>query len=299
MNGVHVICYHRVLPIVSGDPASVDYYHSRRRILHSLGDFRRQLDEIRRGCEVLDARGFVARRHGSVGGRPAILLTFDDGYADFRDVILPELMARGLPSVLFPTKAPVVSCHVPPADRVYALLAAAASSGRPLPERELESWVSGEAKEAMLRASPREQDEMLARLAVSAGSVRPAAAPVHVDEAWLRSLPADVYLGAHGLFHHEFGSLPPESLKSELTEILSWVASIRPGQSAGVWLAYPNGKADRQDNPGAVTAAVRAAGVDLAFRAGSASADASGDDDLHIPRLFSQNGVDWLAPFLR
>ena len=41
---IHAICYHRVLPEVSDDLGTVDAYHHERGMLHSLADFRRQLD---------------------------------------------------------------------------------------------------------------------------------------------------------------------------------------------------------------------------------------------------------------
>jgi len=300
MSSLHVICYHRILPVVSTDDRSVDFYHSRRSILHSLSDFRSQLDLIQRKCDVLDAEGFVVRRRKGLGHgqRPAVLLTFDDGYSDFDEVVLPEVAGRNLPCVLFPTKAPVVSRFVPPADKVYAILAAATSHGA-ISASVRESWVSGHAKKAMLQASPEEQVAMIDTLMREVGVVSPAAVPPHLTEERLRALPASVYVGAHGLFHHEFGALSPAQLRTELDEILAWVKSVRPRQSAGTWLAYPNGQADRPDNPKAVTSAVKSAGVDFAFTARGTPVDAGAGDDLLVPRLFSKNGVDWLAQVLR
>ena len=140
---------------------------------------------------------------------------------------------------------------------------------------------------------------MINRLMKASGIASPAATPAHLTEERLRSLPSSVYMGAHGLFHHEFGSLSSSQLQAELWEILTWVKFVRPDQAAGVWLAYPNGRADRPDNPKAVTDAVNSAGVNLAFTAHASPIDATQGDDLLIPRLFSKNGVDWLAPVRR
>lgn len=296
MSGLHVICYHRVLPVVSSDIRSVDCYHAERSMLHSLDDFRRQLDAIQSSCDVLDAAQFAERRRSPSPGRPAVLLTFDDGYADFSGVVLPELLGRGLPSALFPTKAPVVDGFIPPADKVYAILAAAHHGA---PSHDRVSWISGKAKKALLRASPAEQEAMIRALAAELGVDTPAHAPPHMTEAQVRSLPACVHVGAHGLFHHEFASLAPAQLRAELAEILAWVRRIRPGQTAGLWLAYPNGKADRPESPGAITSAVGESGVNLAFVARREAASATGGSDLLVPRLFSQNGVAWLDPIFR
>lgn len=297
MSKLHVICYHRVLPAVSADMGSVDYYHSRRDILHPLADFRRQLDLIRGRCDVLDAGAFLARKRAGGGDRPAVLLSFDDGYADFEQVVLPELAVRNLPCVLFPTKAPVVEGFVPPADRVYAILAAAHAKGR-VSSIDAESWVSGSAKKEMLRASPVVQAAMIDRLFKATGITSAAVPPAHMTEERLRALPSSVYIGAHGLFHHLFGSLSSAQLKSELEEIVAWVRRLRPNQAAGMWLAYPNGEAGNMDNHQAVVDAVGLSGVDLAFTAHPTPADASSGGDLLIPRVFSKNGVEWLSAII-
>lgn len=297
MSKLHAICYHRILPTVSTDRGSVDYYHSQRDILHPLGDFRRQLDLIQGSCEVLDADAFITRRRLGGGGRPAVLLTFDDGYADFEQVVLPELAARNLPCVLFPTKAPVLEGFVPPADKVYAILAAAYAKGG-ASSLDMESWVSGSAKKEMLRASPLVQAAMIDRLFKATGIASSAVPPAHLTEDRLRRLPSSVHIGAHGLFHHLFGALSSAQLKTELEEILGWVKRLRPHQSAGTWLAYPNGEAGNADNHQDVVDAVRSAGVDFAFIAHSKPADASSGNDLLIPRLFSKNGVEWLSAII-
>ena len=119
---IHVICYHRVLSDVSDDLGTVDAYHHARGMLHSLADFRSQLDALQGHCQIVDAAGFLRARACEAHAKPPVLLTFDDGYADFASVVMPELSARGLPCVLFPTKAPVTTGYVPPRDQVYALL---------------------------------------------------------------------------------------------------------------------------------------------------------------------------------
>lgn len=297
MSKLHVICYHRILPAVSADKGSVDYYHSRRDILHPLGDFRRQMDLIQGRCDVLDADAFVARRRLGGGGRPGVLLTFDDGYADFEHVVLPELAERNLPCVLFPTKAPVVEGFVPPADKVYAILATAHAKGG-ASSLDMESWVSGSAKKEMLRASPVVQAAMIDRLFKATGITSAAVPPAHMTEERLRALPSSVYIGAHGLFHHLFGSLSSAQLKAELEEIVAWVRRLRPNQAAGMWLAYPNGEAGNTDNHQAVVDAVGLSGVDLAFIAGVKPVDVSCGNDLLIPRLFSKSGVEWLSAII-
>jgi peptidoglycan/xylan/chitin deacetylase (PgdA/CDA1 family) len=291
----YVICYHRVLSEVSDDMGTVDAYHHARGMLHSLADFRSQLDALQDRCQIVDAAGFLRARACEGHGKPTVLLTFDDGYADFASVVMPELSARGLPCALFPTKAPVTEGFVPPRDQVYALLAADHRGARRLSAEERNSWVSGHQKSAMLVANPFEQAKLIQGLASQVGVGHLPPAPSHLTETQLKQLPASVFLGAHGLYHHEFGSLGPEELRAELAEILGWVGRVRPGQLHGAWLAYPNGKDDREERPGQVVQAVSDAGVSYAFTAKKEVLPAKATD-LKIPRVFSQDGVDYLRP---
>ena len=291
----YALCYHRVLPEVLKDLGTVDAYHHARSILHSLEDFRNQLDVLQEHCEIIDAGGFVRAWDGEPSVKPAVLLTFDDAYADFATVIMPELLARGLPCVLFPTKAPVTSSFVPPRDQIYAILASDYRNRRRISEEERQSWISGSNKARMLEVGPSEQAELIDGLAARAGVDFPLNGPAHMTETQIRQLPSAVYLGAHGLFHHEFGSLSDDALRGELREILGWIAHIRPQQDKGVWHAYPNGKSDREARPGAVTKAIADAKVDYAFEA-SFGLKPGKTSRFKIPRMFSKDGVDYLRP---
>jgi hypothetical protein len=52
-------------------------------MLHSLADFRRQLDILQDRCQIVDAAGFLRARKCEGHAKSSVLLTFDDGYADF------------------------------------------------------------------------------------------------------------------------------------------------------------------------------------------------------------------------
>ena len=83
--GLRVLTYHRV----SGD---------RDQLAVTPTRFRRQLDRIARlGVPVVDLADAVAAP--PVGD--AIALTFDDGYRDFADHALPELVRHGFPATVF------------------------------------------------------------------------------------------------------------------------------------------------------------------------------------------------------
>lgn len=290
------LCYHRVLPMPPvADARSVDAFHVQRNILLGLDDFEAQLDALLERYDVLDAAAFAWRREaGDEATRPSVLLTFDDGYADFAEFIVPALEMRGLPCVLFATMAPVQSGFVTPSDRVYAALTHDARSGNPvLNESQRASWVGGDRKRELLTAVPEEQDRMIAKLEVEVGAPGSLMVPKHMSEEQLRRLPDSVFVGAHGLYHHEFASLPEGRLQDELKTTLNWVRGLRPRQSLGTWLAYPNGKSDRGAST-IVRDAVAAAGVDLAFLADAKASLSTGSDRLSIPRRFVSSGSAWI-----
>lgn len=293
MKNCTTICYHRILEGFSKELYTIEAYQYQRNILHSLADFRNQLDLLQDKCTIVDAEEFIQCRAGKILSKPAVLLTFDDGYEDFATTVIPELYLRGLPCVLFPTKAPVTQRFTPPADQVYAILATDFREQQRLTTEQRKSWVEGDSKKKLLSANPAEQAKIIIELANLVGVFNLPEGPRHLTETQINNLPDSVYLGAHGLYHHEFGSLTSAELTNELNEILNWVQHLRPKQKNGVWLAYPNGKSDRSSNPGAVTKVVADAGVDFAFTASFEFID-NKNSNLSIPRIFSKNGIDWL-----
>ena len=59
MRNCSVICYHRILPDVSNDLGTIEAYQYQRSILHSLEDFRKQLDLQQEKCTIVDAETFL------------------------------------------------------------------------------------------------------------------------------------------------------------------------------------------------------------------------------------------------
>lgn len=89
-----VLAYHKV-----GSPEVGGTWCTRRQ-------FRSHLDALARaGWQACELAAFEARLHASpdlpVPAARAVLLTFDEGYADFAAVAWPELAARRLPATLF------------------------------------------------------------------------------------------------------------------------------------------------------------------------------------------------------
>jgi peptidoglycan/xylan/chitin deacetylase (PgdA/CDA1 family) len=90
-----VLCYHHV--VQDGPPArTVDSWSI------PLGDFIWQLDYLKRHCSVISLSQFLDCLRGRQKFPPrSVVLTFDDGYRSFGELVLPALQERGLPASLF------------------------------------------------------------------------------------------------------------------------------------------------------------------------------------------------------
>lgn len=98
-SGVTVLIYHRV---GGGSTSAVDL---------DLDQFRRQLDHLRAHHRVVDLDTAVALLDADdaestsidtqTEPKSAVVLTFDDGTADFCDVVVPELVEADLPATLY------------------------------------------------------------------------------------------------------------------------------------------------------------------------------------------------------
>jgi peptidoglycan/xylan/chitin deacetylase (PgdA/CDA1 family) len=87
--GVTVLIYHRV---GGGSRSQVDL---------PLADFERQLDHLAQVGDVVSLDAALSRLAAPDDGQRSVVLTFDDGTADFTDHAVPALVARGLPATLY------------------------------------------------------------------------------------------------------------------------------------------------------------------------------------------------------
>ena len=75
----------------------------------STDEFLWQLDDLRKQFEFLSLAELQARMTSGANTRPAVSITFDDGYADNCAVALPRLIAEGIPVTYFVTLEPIVT----------------------------------------------------------------------------------------------------------------------------------------------------------------------------------------------
>ncbi len=87
-------------------PIVIFYYHgvsnsAENWMTLDLVSFHRQIEYLRRYFDILPLDVAVNTLRGGTRHRPAVVLTFDDGYASVLDELLPYLKARELPATFF------------------------------------------------------------------------------------------------------------------------------------------------------------------------------------------------------
>ncbi len=87
--GVIVLMYHRIL---DGDRTLPGL---------SVDAFAAQMGWIRTNCDPIAIDDLTTRVGDRRQGRPAVLVTFDDGYRDYHDLAYPVLKRLGIPAVVF------------------------------------------------------------------------------------------------------------------------------------------------------------------------------------------------------
>jgi peptidoglycan/xylan/chitin deacetylase (PgdA/CDA1 family) len=112
---VTILCYHRIV---------TDIVRAERRTMHgmviSAETFRRQMELVREHYDVLSLADAVAVLRGERNGsRPALAITFDDGYRDFYELAWPILRELGLPSTVFIPTAYIGAGRMLDHDRFY------------------------------------------------------------------------------------------------------------------------------------------------------------------------------------
>jgi peptidoglycan/xylan/chitin deacetylase (PgdA/CDA1 family) len=98
---VVALCYHSIHPSASFASASPDL-------------FERQLAWLVEHCDMIPMRQMLDAAAEPGGSRPAVAITFDDGYADNHEFALPLLVKYGVPATFFVT---VGLCERDPAVR--------------------------------------------------------------------------------------------------------------------------------------------------------------------------------------
>jgi peptidoglycan/xylan/chitin deacetylase (PgdA/CDA1 family) len=271
--GVAILGYHRV-DDCAPDPLELSI---------SPAHFAAHLDVISRICTPLslaDALAALAARRLPPG---AIVVTFDDGYSDMLDSVLPLLERYQIPATLFATSGnPGGEFWWDRFARLYR------SDGG------TDIFTMADRLQALDDAA---RDAALERLAREAGTVDgPRYRTLTADELAQLAASRWIEIGAHTVSHRPLPSLTAAAQRDELVQSRAALEQLigRPVTS----FAYPHGRLDE-----ATIGRVREAG----YRAACASTvDVARPDSpvLALPRLWPRN-VDgaafehWLRGWLR
>jgi peptidoglycan/xylan/chitin deacetylase (PgdA/CDA1 family) len=280
-----------------------------------VAKFRGQLAYVRRHYTVISARELMAavaaRRHDREWGLPrnALLLTFDDGYADHFTQVCPLLADLGLQGSFFApasaiSRRELLDVHkihfvlasgvepralaleicaavdeqggaygLAPSEVLYASLAQASRSDPPevmFVKRALQSALPSPLREQIVGT--------LFHRYVSADE-RAFADELYLTVSQLRDMAAaGMYLGSHGDTHVRLGRLGPEAQAREVDGSLRFLADL--GVDVRAWMiAYPYGDCDTE-----LLRLLRTRGcvVGLTTRPAIATSDM---DPLLLPRL--------------
>lgn len=237
-----VLMLHRVI-----DPADPDFAQSDPTYTLSAPLFEQLLQFLRDHYAVVSLRDVMHASHGA-GTLPdhALLITFDDGWADNLRYAAPLLRAHGLPAVVFAVPDAILS----PADRWWQEQVFAAGRTGKLPEAELPL-------DLVARLVPMEPDDrahILATIPAGPCHARMMLTPDEVPQ--LAAFGIDV--GLHGYSHAPLTTVA--DVEAELTRAKQAIAALSGGTATITALGCPHGRYDDR-----VIAGTQAAGMKLVF----------------------------------
>lgn len=243
--GVAVLMYHAVVerPLPVPDWCFLD-----------VEAFRQQLAYLADACQVIHLRDIPAWTGGD--GRPAVALTFDDGFENNYSTVFPILQALGLPATVFLATGLLDSdqapwfCHVHDAVS-RSSRAALTVEGRTYPLGDRRSrQTSSAALQNWLKQFPAPEIERRTREVVAAASGDTDSgfecdSPYRMLRSWqVREMAASglVDFGAHTVSHAILSRLSPSDRKKEINESVRAVAGLLDAPCR--LFAYPNGTRD-------------------------------------------------------
>jgi peptidoglycan/xylan/chitin deacetylase (PgdA/CDA1 family) len=224
-------------------------------------------------------------------GRPRAVLTFDDGYPDTHDIVLPALRRLGLPATLFLCTGPPETGRLVWSDRVrLALREATAPEVRlglrslarlPLHDQEARRRAAESVVSRMKELPPPEIATTLAQLEEQAAPR--AVAPRVLAWEEVRAIARGTFsLGAHTHNHFLLSRLPTDEIAREVAASVDLIER-RVGVKVRTF-AYPNGRA--QDYDERCRAALSAQGIRYALTSRHGFARVH-SDPFQIARLYT------------
>lgn len=278
----------------------------------SLEGFRGQIDYARRYYHVIswtELQAALERPERSLPPR-ALLLTFDDGYRDHFDNVLPVLVEKGLTGCFFPPAKAVTKHEVLDVNKIHFVLAVAPDKGRivmslfdlidearaefDLRERDyycrklaypnrfdtaevilIKRMLQKELPETLRK---RITDELFKRYVTHDEASFSRELYMNVGE--LRAMrDAGMHIGSHGFDHFWLDTLDGPSQEREIDLSLDFLHSL--GSDVDNWtIGYPYGAYNDS-----LLGLLRKKGCQAGFTTEVRIADIGSDDPLTLPRL--------------
>ena len=252
-------------------------------------DFDLLLSHLKARFTVLPLHDAVERLYGGTLPRPALAITFDDGYADNLSVAAPLLRKHGLPATLFVATG-YLDGGIMWNDRV---IAAFRSTSRPALDLDalglgrFSTATTGDRREGMervlreLKYRPSAERERLARAVAEAAEIE-TPSNLMLTRDGVRALGRyGVDVGAHTVRHPILARTDSSEAWREISEGKRELEAIAGGSVS--LFAYPNGRPGDDYGPEHVRM-VREAGFAAAVSTAWGAADRA-SDRLQLPRF--------------
>ena len=114
------------------NPLTIVMYHYVRHIKGSkfpnikgleLEEFENQIEYISKYYNVISANDYIeAEKSGDSLGKNSLILSFDDGYADHYDFVLPALIRHNLKGIFFPVGKPSIERSILDVNKIHFIL---------------------------------------------------------------------------------------------------------------------------------------------------------------------------------
>ncbi len=264
-----------------------------------LRHFTAQLEYVASHYRVDTAEAVLDWLEEGAPGPPRVVITFDDGYHDTIDCVLPTLERYGLPATLLLSTAPPETGDALWIDQTRGLIKHTRATSLEMPSLGLVP-LSLEGEEARLRALGMLLGRMKrlgpAAIASALKQLRgrlDAALPPPRVLSWneLRRLSEGPFrIGAHTHRHYMLSRLDDGELRAEIATSVRLIEEHL--RCAVTTFAYPNG--EPEDYDGRSTSLFRELGIRCAFTTSHAFAR-PGADPFRIPRL--STGEAYLPSF--
>ncbi len=207
-------------------------------------DFQAHLEWIGRRAEFVSE---CQVRNLARGGKPKILLTFDDGYHDSHDVIMPILERLGIPGIFFVTPGMLDNRILGPWDRIAFLVKK--FTGKSFRFRGREFSLAQGARSVYLALGqwslsglPDRSEEFVSELATTLGvelpTVKQMSAELLTWDQVRRLRDRGFRIGGHGFSHHMLSTL---TLDQQAEEIFQSKARLNQEGFKPVSFAFPFG----------------------------------------------------------